>query len=121
MDCVEKFKGMQTCFRAHPEEYGDQLDEDEEEIERELAEQELSDNGEGISTPLAGGVTAALKEKITQDASTSGNRADATKEVMGADDSKIEESPTQRTSKSTKRSIYDSDSDDKQSSPKNQA
>ncbi|WVR07476.1 hypothetical protein IAU60_004518 [Kwoniella sp. DSM 27419] len=29
VDCVEKFKGMQDCFRAHPEVYGEEIDDDE--------------------------------------------------------------------------------------------
>ncbi|KAJ1965462.1 Oxidoreductase [Dipsacomyces acuminosporus] len=31
MDCIEAFKAMQECFRAHPEEYGDELLDDEDE------------------------------------------------------------------------------------------
>ncbi|KAI0481964.1 hypothetical protein GGR56DRAFT_617978 [Xylariaceae sp. FL0804] len=30
MDCIDKFQGMQDCFRKHPEIYGEELDEDEE-------------------------------------------------------------------------------------------
>ncbi|KAF2870848.1 hypothetical protein BDV95DRAFT_574741 [Massariosphaeria phaeospora] len=30
MDCVDKFKGMQTCFREYPEVYGSELEGDEE-------------------------------------------------------------------------------------------
>ncbi|WVQ68239.1 uncharacterized protein L199_006446 [Kwoniella botswanensis] len=30
VDCVEKFKHMQDCFRAHPEIYGEEIDDDEE-------------------------------------------------------------------------------------------
>lgn len=33
LDCVEKFKGMQDCFRLHPDVYGDEIDDDEEEEE----------------------------------------------------------------------------------------
>ncbi|KAF2221076.1 hypothetical protein BDZ85DRAFT_266238 [Elsinoe ampelina] len=29
VDCIEKFKDMQECFRAHPDVYGTELDEDE--------------------------------------------------------------------------------------------
>ncbi|KAF9121463.1 Oxidoreductase [Mortierella sp. 14UC] len=35
IDCVEKFKAMQDCFRAHPENYADQLDDDDEDEEAE--------------------------------------------------------------------------------------
>ncbi|EED15636.1 mitochondrial intermembrane space protein Mia40 [Talaromyces stipitatus ATCC 10500] len=37
MDCIEKFKGMQDCFRLHPEVYGSELQEDE--VDEQLAEQ----------------------------------------------------------------------------------
>ncbi|KAF9464998.1 hypothetical protein BDZ94DRAFT_1160606, partial [Collybia nuda] len=30
INCVEKFKGMQTCFREHPEIYGDEIMDDDE-------------------------------------------------------------------------------------------
>ncbi|KAI9501493.1 Oxidoreductase [Coemansia spiralis] len=30
MDCIEAFKAMQECFRAHPEEYASEIAEDEE-------------------------------------------------------------------------------------------
>ncbi|MCJ1245738.1 Mitochondrial intermembrane space import and assembly protein 40 [Trapelia coarctata] len=30
MDCIQKFKGMQDCFREHPDVYGGELEEDEE-------------------------------------------------------------------------------------------
>ncbi|THV02335.1 hypothetical protein K435DRAFT_653436, partial [Dendrothele bispora CBS 962.96] len=33
INCVEKFQAMQTCFRAHPEVYKDEImDDDEEEV-----------------------------------------------------------------------------------------
>ncbi|KAJ6258247.1 hypothetical protein Dda_7166 [Drechslerella dactyloides] len=40
VDCIEKFKGMQTCFQKFPEIYGEPPsdDEEEEEIDRKLAE-----------------------------------------------------------------------------------
>ncbi|QRW08511.1 hypothetical protein RhiLY_07510 [Ceratobasidium sp. AG-Ba] len=30
VDCVEKFKAMQDCFREHPDVYGEEIDDDEE-------------------------------------------------------------------------------------------
>ena len=41
MECIEKFKGMQDCFRAHPEEYGEELarEEEEQEVGREVEKQ----------------------------------------------------------------------------------
>ena len=41
MDCIDKFKGMQECFRRHPDVYADELagdDEIEDEVEREMSE-----------------------------------------------------------------------------------
>ncbi|KAG0303631.1 Oxidoreductase [Dissophora globulifera] len=35
VDCVDKFKAMQDCFRANPEVYADQLDDDDEDDEEE--------------------------------------------------------------------------------------
>ncbi|GJJ71664.1 mitochondrial intermembrane space import and assembly protein 40 [Entomortierella parvispora] len=35
VDCVEKFKAMQDCFRANPEAYADQLDDDDDDDEEE--------------------------------------------------------------------------------------
>ena len=31
MDCIERFKGMQHCFREHPDVYGEELAEEDEE------------------------------------------------------------------------------------------
>ncbi|CEG83843.1 Putative Mitochondrial intermembrane space import and assembly protein 40 [Rhizopus microsporus] len=39
LDCVEKFKAMQDCFRRHPDVYGDEIDDDDEEEEEETAKQ----------------------------------------------------------------------------------
>ncbi|KAG2345599.1 hypothetical protein BDR05DRAFT_960553 [Suillus weaverae] len=33
IDCVEKFKAMQTCFREHPDVYGDEIMDDDDEEE----------------------------------------------------------------------------------------
>ncbi|KAG9097545.1 Oxidoreductase [Ceratobasidium sp. UAMH 11750] len=35
VDCVEKFKAMQDCFREHPDVYGEEIDDDGEEEEAE--------------------------------------------------------------------------------------
>ncbi|ORX96567.1 hypothetical protein K493DRAFT_314437 [Basidiobolus meristosporus CBS 931.73] len=35
IDCVEKFSAMQNCFREHPEEYSDVLDDDDDDEEEE--------------------------------------------------------------------------------------
>ncbi|KAJ2000112.1 Oxidoreductase [Coemansia thaxteri] len=39
MDCVEAFKAMQDCFRAHPEEYANEINEEDEEVDNEINEE----------------------------------------------------------------------------------
>ncbi|KAG0034681.1 Oxidoreductase [Podila clonocystis] len=39
VDCVEKFKTMQDCFRANPEVYADQLDDDDEDEDEDKKEE----------------------------------------------------------------------------------
>jgi mitochondrial intermembrane space import and assembly protein 40 len=40
MDCIDKFKGMQDCFRAHPDVYAAELEgDDDEELEAGLEEE----------------------------------------------------------------------------------
>jgi len=36
MECIDKFKGMQDCFRLHPEMYGSEIQDDEDEVEEEI-------------------------------------------------------------------------------------
>lgn len=38
MDCIDKFQGMQECFRKYPEIYGSELEEEEAEAEAEAGE-----------------------------------------------------------------------------------
>jgi len=33
IDCVEKFKAMQDCFREHPDVYAEELDDDDDPID----------------------------------------------------------------------------------------
>ena len=33
MDCIDRFKGMQDCFREHPDVYGGELDDEDEDLE----------------------------------------------------------------------------------------
>lgn len=46
LDCVEKFKGMQDCFRLHPDVYGDEIDDDDEEEEEEKKEEQKEETKE---------------------------------------------------------------------------
>jgi len=47
MDCIENFKGMQDCFRQHPDVYGSELDEDGEDEMGEAQDERIGAN-EGI-------------------------------------------------------------------------
>ncbi|KAA8570613.1 hypothetical protein EYC84_000012 [Monilinia fructicola] len=42
VECIEKFKGMQDCFRAHPEMYASELEDDDAEVEEELRAREAA-------------------------------------------------------------------------------
>ncbi|CZR64795.1 related to rabbit histidine-rich calcium-binding protein [Phialocephala subalpina] len=53
VECIEKFKGMQDCFRQHPEMYGSELEDDEEEVEQEIRAQQAGKEGEAPDTPPA--------------------------------------------------------------------
>lgn len=79
MECIDRFKGMQECFREHPEIYGEEFEGEEEEMEGELAERERTGAGageregeegrgeEGVMGEVkreAGGVVEKVKEKV---------------------------------------------------------
>ncbi|KAG4444181.1 hypothetical protein IFR05_000278 [Cadophora sp. M221] len=52
VECIDKFKGMQDCFRLHPEMYGSELQDDEDEVEEELrARESAAASGDESSEP----------------------------------------------------------------------
>ncbi|KAI9844178.1 MAG: Oxidoreductase [Sclerophora amabilis] len=51
MDCIDKFKGMQDCFRQHPDVYGTELDEDEENEEANANNAGGEKDGSTIAAP----------------------------------------------------------------------
>ncbi|KAI0697734.1 hypothetical protein C8T65DRAFT_614599 [Cerioporus squamosus] len=53
IDCVEKFKAMQACFREHPDVYGDEIMRDDEDDEEEFA---------ADAAPAAGGAVVSPTE-----------------------------------------------------------
>ncbi|KAL6934018.1 uncharacterized protein HGUI_00792 [Hanseniaspora guilliermondii] len=68
VDCVEKFQGMQECFKKHPEIYAEQL-RDADEAEHEHIQEQASENA--VSEPetvveevLVGDVPAAVIEEV---------------------------------------------------------
>ncbi|KAF5354829.1 hypothetical protein D9756_005365 [Leucocoprinus leucothites] len=51
IDCVEKFKAMQDCFRRHPEVYSDEIMDDDEEEEASAAGTSEMPADENVSSP----------------------------------------------------------------------
>ncbi|CAO3615280.1 unnamed protein product [Cunninghamella blakesleeana] len=43
VDCVDKFKDMQDCFRQHPDVYGDEIDDEDDEEDKEKVKDEKKD------------------------------------------------------------------------------
>ncbi|MCJ1444947.1 MAG: Oxidoreductase [Stictis urceolatum] len=110
MDCIDRFKGMQDCFREHPDVYGAELEDDEEE-EMRIREEEVRKHeegakvagalpedapgvaaGGGISRGEEGGetVTAAVqrraaeaKEQVKESMDDLGRRATDAKHTVG--------------------------------------
>ena len=63
IDCIDKFKGMQDCFREHPEIYGSELEDDEEQAPLEGQGQE----GQAIASPAqAAGSPHEGGEKVSK-------------------------------------------------------
>jgi len=68
MECIDKFKGMQDCFRRHPEMYGSELEDDEDELEDEIRAQEA---GKSQSAPAETQTRAPEPAENTQEAEAS--------------------------------------------------
>ncbi|KKZ61316.1 hypothetical protein EMCG_04033 [[Emmonsia] crescens] len=64
MDCIDKFEGMQTCFRQHPEIYPTETD--EEEVDAQLAEVSAAESSSSSeeTTPEAPYSTPNPSEKL---------------------------------------------------------
>jgi len=62
IDCIDKFKGMQDCFREHPDIYGSELEDDEAPLEGEQAQE-----GQAVSSPAqAAGSPHEGGEKVSK-------------------------------------------------------
>ncbi|KAG6903040.1 hypothetical protein C0995_007473 [Termitomyces sp. Mi166 len=66
INCVEKFKAMQNCFREHPEIYADEIDDDDEAAPEPTATQSVSN--ETLSEPAP--QTAISKPQDSQPSET---------------------------------------------------
>lgn len=70
MDCIERFKGMQDCFREHPDVYGGELEDEDEEGWDGVGEGDFAGNevegkngGEGLEERDVGTQVARAKEE----------------------------------------------------------
>ncbi|KAF8313142.1 hypothetical protein DL93DRAFT_2081550 [Clavulina sp. PMI_390] len=58
INCVEKFKGMQDCFRAHPDVYGEEVDDDPHGHEAATLEELVKEAESALSAPVEKAVEA---------------------------------------------------------------
>ncbi|KAF3904731.1 hypothetical protein ABW20_dc0100634 [Dactylellina cionopaga] len=84
VDCIEKFKGMQTCFQKFPEIYGEPPsdDEEEEEIDRKLADMDK----EQFNSFPSNGDPQAPKEGKPTDSSPSSSLPHPAPQSKGTDE-----------------------------------
>jgi len=70
MDCIEKFKGMQDCFRAHPDIYGAELEEEESEPALDINSPDSAstpsseDPGSASNTPLQTKIDSGVTDEV---------------------------------------------------------
>ncbi|EEH35865.2 hypothetical protein PAAG_00188 [Paracoccidioides lutzii Pb01] len=96
MDCIEKFEGMQNCFRQHPELYPTETD--EEEVDAQLAEESAPSGSEpsreaSKSTPPP----PAAKEEA-KPAATTTTTTTTTPSAPSGEKAKVAKKPTTPTS-----------------------
>jgi len=76
-------RGMQDCFREHPEMYGSELEDDEEEVEEELrvqaAEKEAASPVQSEAAPIASIAEQATAKLTTEESITVAKSDDKTK------------------------------------------
>lgn len=59
-------RGMQDCFRLHPEMYGSELDDEEDDIEDELRARQEASNGEESEEPKSEALTPTTIQETPQ-------------------------------------------------------
>lgn len=76
MSKADWLRGMQDCFRLHPEVYASELEDDEDEVEEELRAREAATSGDpseqpstGSPKPQASSPTELKKEEVHLDSS----------------------------------------------------
>ncbi|PBP28001.1 hypothetical protein BUE80_DR000848 [Diplocarpon rosae] len=100
VECIEKFKGMQDCFRLHPEMYGSELADDEDEVEDELRARE--------SAAAAGDDPSKAPEQAPRESKNyTGESTEEEKpaSTLSTEDKMITEEPYRDGSKATEKNV----------------
>ncbi|CEN61220.1 Putative Mitochondrial intermembrane space import and assembly protein 40 [Aspergillus calidoustus] len=97
IDCIDKFKAMQDCFRQYPEVYGAELEDDEPEAPNAGSEQPLASQVDASTTPEEKHEHA----KEARDQVKAGGEVAETGEVVPKawHESEVEKAPEQQTEK----------------------
>jgi hypothetical protein len=97
IDCIDKFKAMQDCFRQYPEVYGAELEDDEPEAPNAGSEQPLASQVDASTTPEEKHEHA----KKARDQVKAGGEVAETDEVVPEawHESEAEKAPEQQTEK----------------------
>ncbi|EER25402.1 CHCH domain containing protein [Coccidioides posadasii C735 delta SOWgp] len=68
MDCIDKFKNMQDCFRLHPDVYGSELEEDEvdEQLKEHIAAEEAQKSQSLSDAPVDAAVAESQENRETE-------------------------------------------------------
>ncbi|KAF2034254.1 hypothetical protein EK21DRAFT_44577, partial [Setomelanomma holmii] len=88
MDCIDKFKDMQNCFRKYPEVYGSELEGADDDDEPELS-------GEGPSHALADTNSAPSSQSTTSRTPTSA-KTQPQRETGASDKGKVSSEPSSK-------------------------
>ncbi|KAA8611737.1 mitochondrial intermembrane space import and assembly protein 40 [Pyrenophora tritici-repentis] len=93
MDCIDKFKDMQNCFREYPEVYGSELDSDADEEDDMSATPaseatETPSRSSPTSTPPSDAFSSNAQPTPSSDASTNDHAAPAKGKISGEPNSK---------------------------------
>ena len=106
MDCIDRFKGMQDCFREHPEIYSEELEDEEEEAEVMGA----GEDGATVASAMpddAPGVAAANGARV--EGPNVPLHTDSSPKTTSNDVQPTEDKSELEATKNEKRSIYDSE------------
>ncbi|KAI9314254.1 hypothetical protein BX666DRAFT_1971778 [Dichotomocladium elegans] len=72
VDCVDKFRDMQNCFRQHPDVYGDEIDDDDDE-EEEAAGAPSTQNAKDEEPAKEEATTTTVASSVCEEGEGSGS------------------------------------------------